>query len=59
MAKFNPVAVVEVVKVCVASVLPFNEVIPPAPVASVPHEKVPLDQRSFSVVVLHADRDAP
>ncbi len=51
---------VEVANDCEATDDPFKEVIdPPAPPASVPQEKVPLDQRSFSVELLHAVRLAP
>jgi hypothetical protein len=32
---------------------------PPAPPASVPQKNAPLAQRSFSVAVLQAERDAP
>jgi hypothetical protein len=34
-------------------------IVPPAPPASVPQEKVPFDQRSFSVEELHDVSDAP
>ena len=45
---------------CEATDDPFRDVIvPPAPPASVPQEKVPLAQRSFSVAVLQAERFAP
>jgi hypothetical protein len=53
-------AMVEVANDCVATVLPLREVIlPPAPPASVPQEKVPPDQRSFSVDGLQAESEAP
>ena len=52
--------VLEVANVCEATELPFNvEIVPPAPPASVPQEKTPFDQRSFSVAELHAERLAP
>ena len=51
---------VDEAKDCEATLLPFNVVIlPPAPPASTPQEKVPLSQRSFCVEVLHAERFAP
>ena len=61
MKRLSPTpAGVEVEKICVATLLPFNDVIvPPAPPASTPQENVPFAQRSFSVELLHADSDAP
>ena len=61
MKRLSPTpAGVEVEKICEATLLPFNVVIlPPAPPASTPQEKVPLSQRSFCVEVLHAERFAP
>ena len=59
MAKFNPVAVVEVAKVCVARVLPLRDVILPVLPASTPQEKVPLDQRSLSVEAPQEESAAP
>ncbi len=51
---------VDVASVWDATEEPFREVmVPPAPPASTPQVKVPLAQRSFSVEVLQAERDAP
>ncbi|MEN9552225.1 MAG: hypothetical protein RI935_602 [Candidatus Parcubacteria bacterium] len=51
---------VEVARVWDATVEPLSEVIvPPTPPASTPQVNVPLDQRSFSVDVLHAVKLAP
>ena len=51
---------VSTIKLCDATLLPFNDVIlPPVPPASSPQKKVPLSQRSFFVTELHADSDAP
>ncbi len=51
---------VDVANVCEATADPLREVIdPPAPPASVPQEKVPLAQRSFSVELLHSVKLAP
>lgn len=51
---------VEVASVWDATEEPFKEVmVPPAPPASTPQVKVPFAQRSFSVEVLQAERDAP
>ena len=61
MRRSNPtVERVDVAKVWEATDEPFRDVIvPPDPPASVPQEKVPLAQRSFSVDVLQAERLAP